>query len=895
MDVVREALSCAPDARTRRATELCAGDNQLRDEVLTLLHHHEQATIVPNEPRSPRAEAPGSETPRTPHESSPDAPNPERTRLGSYSIIRVLGEGGMGIVYLAEQDRPRRTVALKVIRPGLISERQLRRFDLESQMLARLQHPGIAQIYQAATADAGHGPQPFFAMEYVQGESLTAYAARHDLSVRDRIRLFIKICDAVSHAHQKGVIHRDLKPGNILVDASAPPPNGQPKILDFGIARATDADMQTATIHTEAGQIVGTLPYMSPEQISGDPHAIDTRSDVYTLGVILYQLLTRTLPHRVENKTIPEAVRIIGQEEVTPLGAIDRSLRGDPQTIVSKALERDKSRRYQSASDLAADLQRFLADEPILARPPTRRYRARKFIARNRALVTGLAIAGLFLAAGAAATTWQAIVATHERHLAIVRGDEAAHAQRVAEIQAKNARAVNAFLTSMLSSANPEIESDRDLSVRQVIDRAAEQLQRAGAETPEVELRIRDTLVRTYRALGQSDRAEPQARRNLDLAREVFGPDHPETYSAMSGLGLVLKDLRRFDDAEPLIRDAVAGLERTCPPEDRADLARATGLLGQLELERGDYDDAKTHLVRAAAELTQISGPMHPDTIVALENVATFNERIGRLEEAEGVLRQTIAARKAAFGESSVMTAYSLNNLGNILQKRGKYDEAYELCNTALRIRAANLDAEHPSVLVSLNNSAVALMSLGRLNEAEPLMRRCVDGNTHRLGASHPTTLAAMNNLAYILQDLKRLDEAESVFRAALSARRDGNLMNEQDAWLLLNNLAMLLAERGNCAEANALYTEALDLSAPKLSDSHYLSAIIRNNRGECLTKLMRFEDAERDLVRSEESLLKTFKLGHPRVEKARSRLAALYDAWGKPDKAAEYRAAASP
>lgn len=787
----------------------------------------------------------------------------------------------MGIVYLAQQDRPRRTVALKVIRPGVLSDRSMRRFELESQMLARLQHPGIAQIYEASTADAGFGPQPFFAMEFVRGEGLTAYAARHTLSVRDRIRLFIKVCDAVNHAHQKGVIHRDLKPGNILVDDAPPAPNGQPKILDFGIARATDADMQTATMRTEAGQIVGTLPYMSPEQISGDPQAIDTRSDVYALGVILYQLLAGHLPHRVEDKTIPEAVRIIGQEDVRPLGMVDRSLRGDLQTIAGKALEKDKGRRYQSASDLAADLSRFLNNEPILARPATRWYRIRKFTARNRALVGGLAAAAVFLAAGAAATTWQAIEATHGRRLAEERGREAAHAQRVAEIQAKNAQAVNGFLVTMLSSANPELEADRDLSVRRVIDRASEELARKGAETPEVELRIRDTLIRTYRALGQSDRAELHARRNLELAKQVFGEGHWETFSAMNVLGLVLKDLRRLDEAEPLARASVEGLERTTGHDD-PDLARATGLLGQIEMERGNLESAKTHLVSAAADLARLRGASHADTIVALENVATLNERMGRLEEAEGVFRQTVAARKAAFGESSVMTAYSLNNLGNILQRRGKYEEAYEFCHGALVIREANLDPEHPSVLTSLNNTAVALMSLKRLGEAEPLMRRCVDGYAHRLGATHATTLSAMNNLAYILQDQGKLDEAEAVFRRAVAARRSGQLMGELEAWLLLNNLAMLLMDRGTTGEADALYAEALKLSETRLPPDHYVRAIILNNRGESLTKLGKFEEAEAALLSSQPVLESFFKEGHPRVTKGLARLEALAAARGR-------------
>jgi serine/threonine protein kinase len=301
----------------------------------------------------------------------------------------------MGAVYEAEQAMPRRIVALKVIRPGLVAPDLRRRFENEVQVLGRLQHPGIAQIYQAGVTDLGGGPQPYFAMELVSGLPLVDYAERRGLGLRERLRLLAGICDAVQHAHQRGIIHRDLKPGNILVDDAS----GQPKILDFGIARTTDPD-GAMTSHTLFGQIVGTLPYMSPEQLAADPGGIDTRSDVYALGVILHELLTGKLPHDLTQRSTLDAMNAIRDVEPARVGTLDRRLRGDVETIVAKALEKEKERRYASAAELAADIHRYLSDEPIVARPPSAGYQLRKFARRNKVLVGGIASAFLILISG---------------------------------------------------------------------------------------------------------------------------------------------------------------------------------------------------------------------------------------------------------------------------------------------------------------------------------------------------------------------------------------------------------------------------------------------------------------------------------------------------------------
>jgi eukaryotic-like serine/threonine-protein kinase len=385
-------------------------------------------------------------------------------RIGRYRILRLIGEGGMGIVYEAEQEQPRRTVALKVIKSGPVSPEVLRRFTQESQALGRLHHPGIAQVYEAGTADNGFGPQPFFAMELIRGQSLESYAEANGLKARQRLQLMLQICEAAQHAHERGIIHRDLKPGNILVNES-----GHPKILDFGVARMTDSDIK-ATRQTEVGQFVGTLAYMSPEQVLADSPELDARSDVYTLGVILYELLAGRLPYTI-SRHVHQAVQTIRDEDPTLLSSVNRLYRGDIETIVHKALEKEKSRRYASAADLAADIRKYLEDQPIAARPPSASYQLHKFARRHRGLVASVAAAFMALVAGIIASTIEASQAGLAEHLATNQRDRA----MVAEAQAEPARleAEAAKTQALAAEGKARTERDRALRERQRADTEA--------------------------------------------------------------------------------------------------------------------------------------------------------------------------------------------------------------------------------------------------------------------------------------------------------------------------------------------------------------------------------------------------------------------------------------
>jgi WD40 repeat protein len=423
-----QAADLPPDQRAAFLDAAFPGEPGLRAEVESLLAHDAGSTAGTSFLKSPLARAP-EPTAGADAEPLPTAP---RLRVGHYRIVRRIAEGGMGAVYEAEQDSPRRTVALKVVRAGLTSPALLKRFAHEAQILGRLHHPGIAQIHEAGLAEDG---QPFFAMEFIGGLPLDEYANRHALDVRACVGLLARVCDAVQHAHDQGVIHRDLKPANVLVDDT-----GQPKVLDFGVARVTDADLLTEAGLTRTGQLLGTPNYMSPEQVAADPAAIDHRADVYALGVILFQLAARRLPYQLENRPLAEAARVVLEQDPPRLGSIDPELRGDVETIVAKALEKDRARRYPSAGDLAADLRRWLAHEPILARPPSALYHLRKFVRRHTGLVGGVVAAAAALVLGLVGTILFAVGEARQRGQAEHNARAAIDEKREAKFQEYRAR-----------------------------------------------------------------------------------------------------------------------------------------------------------------------------------------------------------------------------------------------------------------------------------------------------------------------------------------------------------------------------------------------------------------------------------------------------------------------
>ncbi len=887
---MREAASLPVASRAEFLESSCGADVDLRAQVEALLSRQETATLPGagggGEGGAGEVDSGTSAAGVEPlFESVTGTPAVEigeggGQRLGKYTILRVLGEGGMGMVYIAEQERPRRTVALKVIRPGLLTPRMLRRFELESQVLGRLQHPGIAQVYDAGTADSGAGPQPYFAMELVEGLPLNDYIAQNHLGVRARLELFIKVCEAVQHAHQKGVIHRDLKPSNILVTSE-----GQPKVLDFGVARATDADVQSATLQTDAGQLVGTLPYMSPEQVAGNSTELDTRSDVYTLGVILYQVLSGKLPYKVSDKTLPEAVRMIGLDEPTPLSVADRSLKGDLQTIAAKALEKDRTRRYQSASELAADVQRYLKDEPISARPPSTWYQARKFAARNRALVGGVAAAFVLLVLGILGTAWQAAEATRGRTIA-----QAAQARAVEE--SAIAHEINDFLSTMLNALNPDEAQGKEPTVREIVDKAAEGVGERFKDRPAVELSVRETLGHTYQGLGKFAEAEEQYSAMVALCMNLYGAENRQTLNARRNLVGIWSELGEFDKAEPAAKKIVEDFERLHGRDD-PDAAMAGMELGRIYQETGRMEQAQP-LLRRAWEIGRAARGEHDrNAITALHNWGTSLKDFGKFSEGIPLLRLALRLRMESLGPLHPDTMATKNSLAAALQRSpepGDSDEAERLLREVLADRTRVLGPEHSSTLTSLANLAVVLVEQHRLEEALPLTERAYNAWLRVLGESHPKTLVALGNLAYVYEDLGRLPQAEAMYRKAIEVRKRVSGGRDAETWSPMNNLAMLLQKRGDFAEAEGVYRELLALCEGTLPKMHPFPAIFRNNFGECLMLEKKYSEAESALTESLGVLEAALGPEHIRTQKAFDRLAALYEARGETAKAASVR-----
>ncbi|USN98641.1 MAG: tetratricopeptide repeat protein [Phycisphaeraceae bacterium] len=775
--------------------------------------------------------------------------------IGPFRVVEELGRGGMGVVYRAEQSHPRRVVALKVMRPGLVSDAASARFRREAQVLALLRHPGIGQIYQAGSApiDGRGEPVSFFAMELIEGDTLTAYASKRELSTRERLALLAEVAHAVHHAHTKGVIHRDLKPSNVLVDE-----HDRVKVLDFGIARLADADSPVATL-SETGQLIGTLAYMSPEQVTGAIADLDTRSDVFALGVIGYELLSGRLPHALEGRSVVESVRTIAEGEIKPLSSIDVRLRGDAATIIGKALEKDRDRRYQSADEFAQDIERFLRDEPIMARPPSLVYSLGKFARRHKPFVAGLSVAVLTLVVMSAVASRQALVATQQR--------------TAAETEAKITGQISGFMRRMLSSADPTIAQGQELTVREVVDQAAAEVDDA-ALMPIVGAEIRYTLGQTYTTLGVYDSAEAMLNRAVELYEQADGPDARSTLNARRQLANVYAEMGQPDKAEAIASDVLAKLEPRFGPDD-ADVLAARAELARSWLDQGEVEEAIGEL-QAVIDAAQKSLPTDSDvTLTAMHNLASTLSQAGKLRESVDLNKKVLEIRRKKLGDRHPDTITTMNNLATTLVRLGETDRAEEMLREVLRLRREVLGNEHRATATAILNLTGILIPEGRRDEAEPLLREALKICTDNLGPEHPVTLSARNQLAYLLEDQGKLEEAETLYRETIDVLGRTAGRDHPEMLAPINNLASLLVHEGKAGEAEPIYRDLLDRTVSIVGPEHFFTGIFRSNYGECLTKLGRRDDAIAALTEAIRVLEAALGPDHERVKTAKARLEA--------------------
>ena len=677
-------------------------------------------------------------------------------RIGRYRLIRRIGYGGMGVTYEAEQDFPRRRVALKLMRTGWLSRDAERRFRREAEALGRLQHPSVAQLYEAGQADTGRGVEHFIAMELVRGEAIDVYVRRHNLAARAVVELFCEVCRGVEAAHAVGLVHRDLKPANILVDQV-----GRVKIVDFGVAQFTDA-AQSATQLTTEGQIVGTLAYMSPEQVCSGGRPLDARADIYALGATLFELLAGRPPVDLAGLSAPEAVHKLRDAEPRRLGTIDTRLRGDLETIVSKALERDPQRRYASAAELRADLERYLHREPIAARPASMGYRVRKFASRHRGLVASAAALFATLCAALVVVTlfWQ----------------RAERARAETQAALKRSESLRAFLTNDLLGGLEAGRFGYDAKLIDLLDDAAGRLDERFAGQPVLAGALHAEVSDMYASLGRSDAQVRHAEAAVRLLTQGLGPDARETIAAELRLGESLADAQKLD----------------------------------------------AYLARAEATAEHARRALGPEDALTLKTEVTWADALqmlGRYDQAEGILRPVIATYRRCFGTDDPGLYRALNILGALLLAQKRYADAEPVIAEELAGAKRLRSAGHPQIIAALNNHARVLRELGRSDEAEALLREAIEQAAVSFSPDHWRVAIIRGNLASVLNGLDRYDEALEQTHLALAALRAN--FSEPTVFELqtLSQAARARFRLGQWDETTATFDELLDAAMRMKAD----------------------------------------------------------------------------
>jgi serine/threonine protein kinase len=936
------------DASERAAylTQACGSNHALRVEVEALLRAHEAAAKFLASPTA------GDSMPTAASSvldaatidslgASPTAVSMPRevpgTRIGPYKLLQLIGEGGFGSVFMAEQERPvQRRVALKIIKLGMDTRQVVARFEQERQALAMMDHPNIAKVLDAGATELG---RPFFVMELVKGEPIAEYADKQNMSIDERLALFAQVCNAVQHAHTKGIIHRDLKSSNVLVSTQDGKPHA--KVIDFGIAKATASKLTEKTLFTEHRQLIGTPEYMSPEQAEGSLD-IDTRTDVYSLGVLLYELLTGTTPFtgkELRSAAYGEIQRIIREVEPpkpsTRLSANTDTLasvaakrhtepkrlgtlvRGELDWIVMKALEKDRQRRYETANGLAMDIRRYLSGEAVNAAPPSTAYRFKKFVKRNRVMVTAGSAVAAALLIGLVAFAWQFKVASDQRDLAVQAEKAEAEQRKLAEAaraeavvqqteaqkqeaearkqeaeakkQAAIASAVVKFQSDMLAAVDPaNLPKDpvtgeplKDaVTVVQALEAALKAIEEGSLkDSPLVEAGVRTTIGDTFVALGRYEDALPVLRRALEIRKANYPEGSLEIAQSMDRLADPLSLLSDLKEAEQLLREALAMRRRALPASDPT-VGTAMNNLAQILHLQGNYDEAESLL----REAVQLEAPIadNPGLARTYDNLAKTLTKLNKLDEAEAFMRKALQTRLAAFPAGHPEIALGQNNLATMLMSARKFGEAEQLYKESLATSRATLPAQHPDIASTLSSLGNALRSQGKLAEAERVYRESLAMRRAILPRGHESIASSLNGLGFLLKEMNKLDEAEPLYREALAIRRESLTAGHPSIALSLNNLAMLLKDQGKFDEAESMHRESLAIRRAALPAGHPDIAVSLNNLAVLLKDMSKLDEAE-PLYREALAIRReALPPGHPSIATSLNNLAVLLNEQSK-------------
>lgn len=931
--IFQTVVELDPAERAGFLDRACAGDASLLSEVESLIKSHEQAQSF--------IESPLLQVPMNLLVQEQDRSNVSRL-IGAYKVIRQIGHGGMGTVFLASRadDQYRKAVAIKLISRGMDTDSIVSRFRHERQILASLDHPNIARLLEGGTTE---DDLPYFVMEHIEGQPIDEFCDSRKLTTSERLKLFRTVCSAVHYAHQNLIVHRDLKPSNILVTSE-----GVPKLLDFGIAKLLKPEMYAQTIApTEAMVRPMTPDYASPEQVRGQP--VTTASDVYSLGVLLYELLTGHRPYRIKSLHPEEIERAIcDQEPERPSTAITRTvetssfdsahpitltpesvsktregqpdklrrkLAGDLDNIVLKAMRKEPQRRYASAEQFSEDLRRHIEGLPVIARKDTFAYRGGKFVKRNKIGVAAVAAFLVLTVAAAVAIVVQSSRASRERD---------------------KAQKVSAFLVDLFKVSDPGEARGKTITAREILDKGADRIERELQDQPDVQGTLMNTMGLVYRSLGLYDSAVPLLEKSLNVRRNLFGGEHIDVARSLNDLGWVMINKQNAASADPLLTEALA-MRRKLLGNQNKNVAESINLLAQVRYQRGDFASAEELNREALAMRRKVLGNEHQDVAQSLNNLGLVLHEEGNDDAAEPLIQEAIGIDQKLLGDEGTEVALFKSNLALVKDAKGELDESVRLHRECAALSRKLLGNQHPSVAVQLNNLAAALVEVGayveaaqlyreaiaidrkaigeeswlvaqftgnlgraleqageqngNLAEAESLLRRALAIFKKQLGDSHTRTARCMAGLGQLLFDKGDLAGAEGILRPALDIQRKA--YPQGHVFLATSCVALgdVLVARGNAQEAEGLIREGLEFRSGKFKSGYWQIAEAQSALGNCFAALKRYDEAEPLMVESYSTIKSLRAESDWLTRRARGRLASLYQVWGKPEKAAPYRA----